>query len=679
MADSLSVEMIMEARKELMVPPTGGNPTLRTAHFLNPTLNSSIRDLPSLSIPTISELDKTLLKIEFKGRPGPQNGWNRWVERLQSEYQHVWKKAGIYDAILASTYQILRHNDLVIQLAQRWCVDTNTFIFPWGEATITLEDMVVLGGYSVLGDPVFNPLPTLDMIKIEEHLNKAYREIRQGRVKIVGHYVWMERFMESDDPFEHEAFLALWLSRYVFPFHGQSVGRNAFPIAIHLSRGTPIALAPAVLASIYSDLTWLKKSINALRTNCEWEDDDRLSVSLWGPFHLVQLWAWERFPTLRPNPNPISCGEPRMARWYWVKRLKVENVGMAMDSASECFQWRPYATVVNNWMFSKFYREIEEWVLVESDMDKELESFARCLRACELVGLDCIEQYLPHRVAMQFGMDQDVPGYVTRSNQTPEIAWRNYNRPIMDAELYIPYRLFESDVTKRYSEWWKQSMLASKDAIKGVVRQQRSKTYKRLPRVFRGKWNDNHDFVPSGFSSKRVKVEDVDEDKLTITELLRHYDFLPGFPPKLTRVEDVDEDKLTIAEKLRFCYEKHNSFQDRTASDHKLLPTRKSQNSSTSDVVNGVGRNMESLVKPIEMSMQDKTLMGRPKGNVEDADVSEGVSLTMRVYKNGDESFRHEPDKIRRLELEDRISKLEKLVGELKAANLGNSLEKNLL
>jgi hypothetical protein len=31
------------------------------------------------------------------------------------------------------------------------------------------------------------------------------------------------------------------------------------------------------------------------------------------------------------------------------------------------------------------------------------------LRVSELVGFDAIEQYLPHRVAMQFGMDHDVP------------------------------------------------------------------------------------------------------------------------------------------------------------------------------------------------------------------------------------------------------------------------------
>ncbi|CAK9161350.1 unnamed protein product [Ilex paraguariensis] len=120
-------DTIFEEREENMVSPTGGKPTLRIARFSNP-------------------------------QRYPQKGWQTWVDQLKPLYQQTWKKAGIYEAILASTYQTLRHNDLVIALAERWCIETNTFIFPWGEATVSLEDMVVLGGYSVLGDPVFSPL-----------------------------------------------------------------------------------------------------------------------------------------------------------------------------------------------------------------------------------------------------------------------------------------------------------------------------------------------------------------------------------------------------------------------------------------------------------------------------------------------------------------------------------------
>ena len=64
--------------------------------------------------------------------------------------------------------------------------------------------------------------------------------------------------MKSGSRFEHEAFLVFWLSRYVFFKDFDSVKKAVIPIAIRLARGTRISLAPAVLASIYRDLSLLK-------------------------------------------------------------------------------------------------------------------------------------------------------------------------------------------------------------------------------------------------------------------------------------------------------------------------------------------------------------------------------------------------------------------------------------
>ncbi|CAH8301855.1 unnamed protein product [Eruca vesicaria subsp. sativa] len=34
-------------------------------------------------------------------------------------------------------------------IAEKWCPNTKTFVFPWGETTITLEDVMLLLGFSV--------------------------------------------------------------------------------------------------------------------------------------------------------------------------------------------------------------------------------------------------------------------------------------------------------------------------------------------------------------------------------------------------------------------------------------------------------------------------------------------------------------------------------------------------
>jgi hypothetical protein len=52
------------------------------------------------------------------------------------------------------------------------------------------------------------------------------------------------------------------------------------------------------------------------------------------------------------------------------------------------------------------------WKCDNPCLDEELSLFSRCLMVCEMVGIGCKEKYFSHCVAMQFGMDQDIPGEV---------------------------------------------------------------------------------------------------------------------------------------------------------------------------------------------------------------------------------------------------------------------------
>ncbi|KAI9185494.1 hypothetical protein LWI28_007896 [Acer negundo] len=138
--------------------------------------------------------------------------------------------------------------------------------------------------------------------------------------------------MDSGSEIEHEAFLAFWLSRFVLPASSIIV-KAIFPIAIHLARGTRIALAPAVLAHIYRDLSLLKEKIVALAQLDHFEieqDSNAVAITLHSPLQLVQIW--ERFLELRPKPKLIQLGEPRFAQWHKTM-LRVENVRTVLDSA----------------------------------------------------------------------------------------------------------------------------------------------------------------------------------------------------------------------------------------------------------------------------------------------------------------------------------------------------------
>ncbi|KAG5027241.1 hypothetical protein JHK86_023155 [Glycine max] len=346
-----------------------------------------------------SNHEKIPLEVRYNGWHYPHENWKAWVKQMHHKYEHVWIEAGIDQAIKASTFQIRRNDELILEPAQRWCSKTNTFVFPCGEATITLEDM-------------------------------------KGRS-----YATDEHFMSNESRVEHEGFLSLWLSRFVFPPKSyNAISKNVFPIAVHLARGSKIALAPAVLAGIYRDLRLLN---NKIRTATKVE----VGVKLWTPFQLAQVWALERFPLLHSRlPHGIRQGKLMVAKWHKVKMLKHDSFKLILDSlrARNGFIWRPY----KNSPPLELYNEKDMWACNNPNYFDELESFARCLRVS--VGMECVEQYGANRIAMQFGMDQDIPD---KNLYTALRAW------------HASRACHQPNVTSGYYHWWNQSNPSKEEDI----------------------------------------------------------------------------------------------------------------------------------------------------------------------------------------------------------------------
>ncbi|GAB2230579.1 hypothetical protein Drorol1_Dr00014852 [Drosera rotundifolia] len=120
----------------------------------------------------------------------------------------------------------------------------------------------------------------------------------------------MKAFMGKETGIEHEAFLACWLSRFVFPvFPSGVVNKRMFRMTVCLARGDQVVLGPIVLASVYRDLGLLKSTMDAAAVmEEEREDGERsvLALTVWAPLQLVQL---------RPKPVELEPGLPRLARW----------------------------------------------------------------------------------------------------------------------------------------------------------------------------------------------------------------------------------------------------------------------------------------------------------------------------------------------------------------------------
>ncbi|KAL0770237.1 hypothetical protein Bca101_035387 [Brassica carinata] len=143
MANASSLH-VTEEREEVMFSEKGH--TFSKAHFLNPIATSceAVAELPRQRHSVSSSPTKLLNSLSSRDSV---SGF--WV----AERRYVsWK----------------------------WCPETNSFVFPWDEATITLEDVMVLLGFSVLGSPVLESVHSSEMRDAVEKLEKSWQEKKAG-------------------------------------------------------------------------------------------------------------------------------------------------------------------------------------------------------------------------------------------------------------------------------------------------------------------------------------------------------------------------------------------------------------------------------------------------------------------------------------------------------------------
>ena len=166
---------LYRARDEKLVLSKTGKQTARMARFLKPCVGRTGKS--NAIVPISSHNPKEWPQsIRFKDWKRPQKNWDAWIKRLAGEHARTWNEAGIYDAIMSSRYEIQCNKNLVLGLVEFLCKETNTFVFPHYEAAVSLEDAMILGGFSVLGSAVNSPLPQ-ELVRIEEELRKERRKI----------------------------------------------------------------------------------------------------------------------------------------------------------------------------------------------------------------------------------------------------------------------------------------------------------------------------------------------------------------------------------------------------------------------------------------------------------------------------------------------------------------------
>ena len=474
------------------------------------------------------------VKVNFPGWRKPQSNWSNWVEKLSLKYARFWEQTGICDAILSSLFEIKPNPEIVLGLCEFWCPKTNTFIFPWGEATITLEDVMILAGLPVLGEPVNLPLLGDSMKILEGKLSRVRSDVSKcGNARRASYSAWVNFFNEGGEgveSFENVGFLAYWLSRFVFPdLSTRTLGRHVFPMAVRLSVGVKVALAPAVLACLYQNLTFLAQNA----ADCS---SLKREVSVPGPFWIVQIWALERFPLLGLKlAKPLSLGQPRAARWdKLVLKESLVDVRSILRSG-DGFQWRPYTRDLRNWCHRSFY-PVKELMVPDCAAldDEELKSFCLCLHPHQLVGIDCAEMYRPQRVAMQFGYDQDLPGECAVLSALES----------QKGSMFVPSRFSQQRMSRRYKNWWKESISDHRDMASEGLQQEGTDYLKPMLRndVVMSDMNCECEFMPQGLEKEGSSHN---QSKLKHDNVKSSLNYEGECPPKGLEQEGDDHKRRT--------------------------------------------------------------------------------------------------------------------------------------
>ncbi|GAV60603.1 PMD domain-containing protein, partial [Cephalotus follicularis] len=221
---------------------------------------------------------------------------------------------------------------------------------------------------------------------------------------------------------ELSAFLAMWLSRYIFPGNPRNgVSWQVFPLALKLAKGMSFHLAHAFLGTVYELLDLYKEAME--------HSKGKYVYLSFIDIAFLQIFMWERFLSLAKPVARADGEEPsfRTLRWCGIKKSR--NVKRVLDRESE-FCFRPYVVDVGEFKAVINYPENYQVVRMAGDggyirdPDKEMSlifPFGYMLAMVEEATSQSVGNaftvmvYSLSLVAPQFGFSQGVYLYLPSS------------------------------------------------------------------------------------------------------------------------------------------------------------------------------------------------------------------------------------------------------------------------
>ncbi|KAL0292108.1 UNVERIFIED_CONTAM: Serine/threonine-protein phosphatase 7 long form [Sesamum angustifolium] len=355
--------------------------------------------------------------------------WRNLREQdLPIRVQQILHQIGFYGVYRCGRIQYDCH--LITALVERWRSETHTFHFRVGEATITLQDVQVIWGLPIYGEPVSGTDLERTSVQWQEYCMQyigfapeegALKGSRLQVKAIIEHISHVH--ITPDTPH-------LTVVQYARAVALLLLGGTMCPDSsgnlvslLYLAKLEDIVAArnyswgSAVLAFLYREL-------------CNASEKGKAAIG--GALQLVQIWAWSRIIPLCPglgaprvhmgqhqiDNNRVLPGALYGAMWnceHTFTRTVRTTVRVIRDILDEMqydqFIWQPY--------------DMESNVIMAyaGDFNPQL-----WRSICPLIFYAIVEMHHPERVLRQFGMMQNIPDQpdtrdmslhrITRSNRT---------------------------------------------------------------------------------------------------------------------------------------------------------------------------------------------------------------------------------------------------------------------
>ncbi|XP_072087154.1 serine/threonine-protein phosphatase 7 long form homolog [Arachis hypogaea] len=267
---------------------------------------------------------------------------------------------GLYHLARLNSQWFWVDESLLSAFIERWRPETHTFHMPFGECTITLQDVAYQLGLPIDGVPVSGCLTEFE--NLMEHGRPAwvwFRELfgelpPQSKIKqMTVCYTWFhERFRVLPADATDET-VRVYARAYILMLLSSQLFADKNANRVHLCWLPYLALLDDLGRYSWGSvaLAWLYR--------CLCRGTNRNVVNLAGPLQLLQSWIFWRFPTLRPTGFD-RFGFPLASRWAeFVPRndagaQRLLSARLALDrlrahdqtlTVSMQFVWEPYSSV----------------------------------------------------------------------------------------------------------------------------------------------------------------------------------------------------------------------------------------------------------------------------------------------------------------------------------------------